>query len=130
MSSSHLSLVPELEALLSVHFTGLVSIHPAGGKGNHHTYLLTHAGGRAFVGVEDGPEGDGHLAVESRVMAEVAAAGVRVPRVLFTDASRTTVPFAVQVIEYGGGGCRHWEVPSSRHARLFPLRASLWLWIA
>ncbi len=99
-SSSHLSLVPELEALLSVHFPGLVSIRPAGGKGNHHTYLLTHADGRAFVRVEDGPEGDGHLAVESRVMAEVAAAGVRVPRVLFTDASRTTVPFAVQVIEY------------------------------
>ncbi len=50
--------------------------------------------------VEDGPERDGHLAMESRVMAGVSAVGVAVPRVLFTDTSRFVVPFAVQVIEY------------------------------
>jgi fructosamine-3-kinase len=98
--ASGLSLVPDLRALLAGHFPSVTSIQPAGGKGNHHTYLLDYAEGRAFVRVEDGPERDGHLAMESRVMAEVAAAGVQVPRVLFTDTTRVAVPFAVQVIEY------------------------------
>lgn len=99
-TASHASLIPELTALLSAHFPAIASIHPAGGKGNHHTYILTYADTRAFIRVEDGPERDGHLSMESRVMREVAASGVRVPRVLFTDASRAIVPFAVQVIEY------------------------------
>lgn len=98
--ASGLSLVPTLRALLAGHFPGVTSIQPAGGKGNHHTYLLDYAEGRAFVRVEDGPERDGHLAMESRVMAGVAAAGVPVPKVLFTDTAREAVPFAVQVIEY------------------------------
>lgn len=98
--ASGLSLVPALKALLSGHFPGLTSLRPAGGKGNHHTYVLDYAEGRAFVRVEDGPERDGHLAMESRVMAETAAVGVPVPQVLFTDTTRAAVPFAVQVIEY------------------------------
>lgn len=77
-----------------------VNLRPGGGKGNHRTFLLDYAGGTAFVRVEDGPEGDGHLAVESRVLEEVRACGVPVPGVIFTDASRRRVPFAVQVIEY------------------------------
>lgn len=92
-------ILPDLERLLAEVFTWM-RLKPAGGKGNHRTYLLEHDNGAAFVRVEDGPEGDGHLAVESRVLAEVARTGVPVPWVLFTDASRTRVPFAVQVIEY------------------------------
>lgn len=68
--ASGLSLVPTLKALLAGHFPGVTSLQPAGGKGNHHTYLLDYSGGRAFVRVEDGPERDGHLAMESRVMAQ------------------------------------------------------------
>ncbi len=100
IDTSGSDILPELRRLLSGHFPGLRSVKPANGKGNHRTYFLDYSGGRAFVRVEDGPEGDGHLAVESRVMTEVGKTGVPIPRVLFTDASRTKAPFAVQVIEY------------------------------
>lgn len=93
-------LLSDLQRLLAGVFPGPLSLHPAGGRGNHHTYLMDNDGLVSFVRVEDGPEGDGHLDMESRVMAEVAKTGVPVPRVLFTDASRQRIPFAVQVIEY------------------------------
>jgi len=91
---------PELARLLSDPFPNLRALVSAGGQGNHRTYLLESGTDRAFVRVEDGPEQDGHLAMESQVMKEVAKTGVPVPKVLFTDASRIKVPFAVQVIEY------------------------------
>lgn len=91
---------PQLTALLENAFNEPVRLSEAGGKGNHRTFFVDYSARRAFVRVEDGPEQDGHLATESRVMIEVAKTGVPVPRVLFTDASRTEVPFAVQVIEY------------------------------
>lgn len=93
-------LLPRLESLLREIFGESVQLRMAGGKGNHLTYLLERSGTTYFVRVEDGPEGDGHLDVESRVLGEVAKAGVPVPRVLFSDASRRRAPFAVQVIEY------------------------------
>lgn len=93
-------ILPQLAPLLENAFGEPVRLSEAGGKGNHRTFFLDYSAGRAFVRVEDGPEQDGHLATESRVMTEVAKTGVPVPRVLFTDASRTRVPFAVQVIEY------------------------------
>lgn len=93
-------ILPRLSTLLEKAFGEPVRLSEAGGKGNHRTFFMDHSAGRAFVRVEDGPEQDGHLATESRVMAEVAKTGVPIPRVLFTDASRTQVPFAVQVIEY------------------------------
>lgn len=92
--------LPDLSRLLQANFPGPISLHPAGGKGNHHTFLMDSAGGRTFVRVEDGPEQDEHLAVESRVIVEVGRTGLPVPAVLFTDVSRSKVPFAVQVIEY------------------------------
>ncbi|MFA6961147.1 MAG: aminoglycoside phosphotransferase family protein [Opitutaceae bacterium] len=94
------NVLPQLVALLEGAFGEPVQLSEAGGKGNHRTYFLDYSGGRAFVRVEDGPEQDGHLAMESRVMGEVGKTGIPIPRVLFTDASRTRVPFAVQVIEY------------------------------
>lgn len=96
----HSPLLPRLQEMLEAAFHSSVVLKPSGGSGNHHTYLLEHRAGVAFVRVEDGPEGDGHLEMESRVLGEVAATGVPVPRVLFTDASRKHAPFAVQVIEY------------------------------
>ncbi|HEY9248877.1 MAG TPA: aminoglycoside phosphotransferase family protein [Rariglobus sp.] len=93
------NILPQLTALLENAFGERVRLSEAGGKGNHRTFFMDYSAGRAFVRVEDGPEQDGHLATESRVMTEVAKTGVPVPRVLVTDASRTQVPFAVQVIE-------------------------------
>ncbi len=93
-------LLTQLTALLSEALDGPVTITPAGGKGNHRTFLVDHAGERNFARVEDGPEGDDNLNVESQILIEVGRTGVPVPRVIFTDASRTRVPYAVQLIEY------------------------------
>ena len=53
----------------------------------------------AFVRVEDGPERDDYIEVESRVLADVRALGIPAPRVFAVDASRQRVPFAWQVME-------------------------------
>lgn len=53
----------------------------------------------AFLRIENGPEGDDHLEMESAVLGEVAKTGVPVPRVLACDASRSRVPFAWQALE-------------------------------
>jgi aminoglycoside phosphotransferase (APT) family kinase protein len=94
------ALIPQLHDLLTPHFRAPLQLRSGKGHGNHKTYLLEYPQGNAFIRVEDGPEGDGHLEVESRVINVVAAVGVPVPKVLFTDASRLQVPFVVQVIEY------------------------------
>ncbi|MDR1283661.1 MAG: aminoglycoside phosphotransferase family protein [Opitutaceae bacterium] len=103
------SIEADLLALLANEFAGPIQIKPAGGKGNHRTYLLDHGRQTMFVRVEDGPEGDTHLEMESLVMAEVAKTGVPVPRVFFTDATRLHAPFSVQVIEY-------FDCPDLNHA--------------
>lgn len=89
-----------LDTLLVEAFPGNREISPAGGKGNHRTYFLKHLSQTYFLRVEDGPECDTHLAVESQVLAQVAQAKLPVPQVFFTDATRQKVPFAVQVLEY------------------------------
>lgn len=95
----------ELEAALhdalAAHFDERdLSLVPGGGQGNHLTFRTRLAGEEVFIRVEDGPERDDHMAAESRVMAEVRALGVPVPRVLAFDASRQRVPFAWQVLEH------------------------------
>lgn len=78
-----------------------VALRDGGGQGNHLTYLAEMpAGEPLFVRLEDGPEADDYLAVESVVMARVRALGVPTPRVLAADASRREVPFAWQILEY------------------------------
>jgi len=92
------------------------TLAPAHGQGNHRTFLLTHTEGTDFVRVEDGREGDGHLAVESAVMGRVAQAGVPVPRVRLVDATRRELPFALQVIEYfPHPDLNHWQKEGLLH---------------
>lgn len=90
----------QLQSFLRQIFPDFDLLTPAGGKGNHFTYLLEESGRRHFVRVEDGPERDAHIDVESSLLGAVAATGVPVPRVIFSDGTRRRVPFAVQVIEY------------------------------
>ena len=52
-----------------------------------------------FVRVENGPEQDEHLEVESAVLDQVRATRVPTPRVYGVDASRTEVSFAWQAME-------------------------------
>jgi BASS family bile acid:Na+ symporter len=76
-----------------------VSLCPAAGQGNHITWLATVDGTEMFVRIEDGPERDDYIEVESRVLADVRALGVPAPRVHGVDASRQRVPFAWQLLE-------------------------------
>lgn len=93
-------ILEELRRLLAEVFSDSIQLSAGAGEGTHRTFCLRHVGQTYFVRVEDGPEGDTHLAMESEVMAAVAEAGVPVPRVFFCDVSRGKVPFSVQVIEY------------------------------
>jgi len=76
-----------------------VVLRPAAGQGNHITWLATVNGTEMFVRIEDGPERDNYIEVESRVLAEVRALGIPAPRVHAVDASRQCVSFAWQLLE-------------------------------
>jgi aminoglycoside phosphotransferase (APT) family kinase protein len=77
-----------------------LEVRPAGGQGNHLTFTA-HAGAQSwFVRVEDGPEGDDYMEVESALLAALRPLGVAVPRVFYSDATRVQAPYAVQVLEH------------------------------
>ena len=79
--------------------TSNVELKPASGQGNHLTWQALMGGRSYFIRVENGPEKDGHLAVESTVLDRVRGTGVVTPRVFGCDASRSRVPFAWQALE-------------------------------
>lgn len=90
---------PLMEALRST-FPGVtITMRPAPSQGNHLTFVATMDGKDRFVRVEDGPEGDDYMAVESRVMTAVRELGVPTPVIHAVDASRKSVPFAWQVMD-------------------------------
>lgn len=95
---------PEMLALLRgvlARFFGRApeELRDGGGQGNHQTFVATVGGQEYFVRIEDGPERDDYLAVESFVMGKVQALGVPTPRVIAIDATRREVPFAWQILE-------------------------------
>jgi fructosamine-3-kinase len=93
-------LAATLASALRDHFgTAEVAVRPGAGQGNHVTYEANVGGRAMFVRLENGPEQDGHLAIESRVVELVRGTGVAVPEVYGCDASRRSVPFAWQALE-------------------------------
>ena len=89
-----------LQTVLTEAFPGKqIVLRPAAGQGNHITWVAAVDGREYFVRVEDGPEQDDYIEVESRVLAEVRARGVPAPQVFHVDASRRRAPFAWQVME-------------------------------
>jgi fructosamine-3-kinase len=76
-----------------------VVLHASAAQGNHLAWTSEIAGKAVFIRVEDGPEKNRHLTVESLVLDRVRAVGVRTPRVLGCDTSRSRVPFAWQALE-------------------------------
>lgn len=100
----------QLQEELQRHFgTGNVVLSPGTGQGNHLTWNAEVDGRPLFIRVEDGPEQDEHLAVESALLDRVREAGVATPRVFGCDASRGRVPFAWQALErISAPDLNHW----------------------
>lgn len=94
------NLASELELELQRHFDTLnVILSPGAGQGNHLTWNADVDEKPLFIRVENGPEKDAHLAVESALLDRVRVAGVVTPRVFGCDASRSRVSFAWQALE-------------------------------
>lgn len=88
-----------LTPILERRFAGEeVRLEAGHGQGNHITFSGRIGSRAVFVRIEDGPERDDYIEVESQVIAEVARCGVRVAEVIAADASRSEVPFAWQVL--------------------------------
>jgi aminoglycoside phosphotransferase (APT) family kinase protein len=86
---------------LQLHYSGKnIELRHAGGQGNHITWIarVDHETD-LFVRVEDGPERDDYIEVESHLLDSVRTLGIPTPRVYLVDASRKQVPFAWQVME-------------------------------
>lgn len=92
--------VARVRTLLTRHLGQAPTVlRDGGGQGNHATWVAEVTGRRYFVRIEDGPEQDDYMTVESEVMARVRALGVPTPRLFATDATRREVPFAWQIME-------------------------------
>jgi aminoglycoside phosphotransferase (APT) family kinase protein len=79
--------------------TSAIELRSGGGQGNHATFVAVVDGVERFVRVDDGPERDDYLDVESFVLGRVRELGLPAPLVLAVDATRGEVPFAWHVIE-------------------------------
>lgn len=90
----------QLRRLLEQHFNSrALTLSPGCGQGNHLTWNAELNGRPLFIRVENGPECDDYLEMESAVLTTVAKTGVRVPIVHGCDATRSRAPFAWQVLE-------------------------------
>ncbi len=86
-----------------------VDMKPGVGQGNHLTWNADVDDTAMFVRVENGPEKDGHLAIESAVLDRVRDAGVVTPKVFGCDATRSRVSFAWQALErIAAPDLNHW----------------------
>jgi fructosamine-3-kinase len=101
----------QLRDVLQRHFvTQVVELSTGIGQGNHLTWNARVAGQSMFMRVENGPEKDGQLAVESAVLGRIREAGVITPRVYACDATRSRVPFAWQALErISSPDLNHWH---------------------
>jgi len=94
------SMAAQLKKELCRHFdTKGVILSSGAGQGNHLTWNADVDGKALFIRVENGPEKDAHLAVESALLDRVREAGVVTPRVFGCDATRNRVSFAWQALE-------------------------------
>ncbi len=90
---------------------GSARLEPFSSQGNHIAWRVHHADGDrvSFLRVEDGPENDNSLEVESHLLDRVRSERVPTPRVIACDATRESVPWAWQLIEYlDQPSLQHW----------------------
>lgn len=125
----------ELGKELRRHFdTQSVVLSPGAGQGNHLTWNAEVDGRPLFVRVENGPEKDDHLAVESALLDQVRAVGVITPKVFGCDATRSRVPFAWQALErIAAPDLNHWfkqgELEVNKIAFEIGAAVAKWQWI-
>jgi fructosamine-3-kinase len=100
----------QLEKELQRHFDSKnVVLSPGAGHGNHLTWNAEVDGKAMFVRVENGPENDDHLAIESALLDQVRSVGVVTPKVFGCDATRSRVSFAWQALErIAAPDLNHW----------------------
>jgi len=124
----------QLSKALQNHFdTRAVTLSPGIGEGNHLTWKAEIDGIPMFLRVENGPEQDRHLAVESAILDRVRESGVRTPLVHGCDASRESVPFAWQALELiADPDLNHWQKRNSLndHEIAFEIGAAVAKWQA
>lgn len=117
---SNAELESQVREELRLHFDAtVIDLNPGSGQGNHLTWNADVDGKALFVRVENGPEKDDHLAVESALLDQVRAVGIVTPQVFGCDATRSRVPFAWQALErVAAPDLNHWfkrcelDVPS------------------
>lgn len=94
----HVFLTREVKSIVENHFGAPTDFQPGPGQGNHITFTATCGDLPLFIRIDDSPEKDDYLAIESRVQETVRALGVPTPEILAVDASRTITPFAWQIM--------------------------------
>jgi fructosamine-3-kinase len=94
------SMEAQLSEALCSHFHAKdVTLKATASQGNHLTWQAMVGERDMFVRVENGPELDDHLEIESALMRIVRVFGVPTPEVYGCDASRSQVPFAWQALQ-------------------------------
>jgi len=88
------------EYMTSYFKTSDFKLMPGSGEGNHKTYLAEHKDVLYFLRLENGPEKDDYMDVESRIIQEINKIGIPSALVYHSDGSREKVPFAIQVLEF------------------------------
>ena len=124
----------QLNIALQQHFdTRAVTLSPGIGQGNHLTWKAEIDGVPMFLRVENGPEQDHHLAVESAILDRVRDSGVCTPVVHGCDASRLRLPFAWQALQLiADPDLNHWQKQSRLNATpiAFAIGAAVATWQA
>ncbi len=101
----------ELRRCLAPHMGGGdFRLESVAAQGNHLIWIAATETDEYFVRVEDGPENDDYLSVESWLLDRLRSPQVPTPRVIACDASRQSVPFAWQVLErVDAPNLQHWH---------------------
>ena len=89
----------EVEDYLGEALKTAVSLRPSSAPGNHLTAIARIGKEEWFARIEDGPEQDPYMEVESRLLRDLADLDIPTPAVRFCDASRQHIPYAIQVLE-------------------------------
>ncbi|TLD68362.1 aminoglycoside phosphotransferase family protein [Phragmitibacter flavus] len=95
----HALLAPQVQTLIENHFNAPAEVHPGPGQGNHITFTATCKNLPLFIRIDDSPEHDDYLAIESRLQQTVLALGIPTPVIHACDATRSQVPFAWQIMQ-------------------------------